>query len=90
MRSHIEWLSCRINASMDCLVRIKLVDLKVIDGKVVEGSEGLHPICVGLIFNYVLFNNGIYCGLGELKDKQPVLVMRQRVDDDVLPALFTI
>ncbi len=94
---HLGWLFHGTDHSIDGLVRIKLEDLakicdmnmqKVVDGKVTEGSPGLHPIYVELVFNYILFHAGIVCDMGELADKQPVIIMRRRVDDDVLSSIF--
>lgn len=86
-----------IDHSMDGLVRVKLEDLatmcgakmkNIVNGEVVEETPGDSPIYLALVFIYVLFNNGIVCNLGELKDKQPVVIMRLKVDGDIQPILY--
>jgi hypothetical protein len=92
---HLEWLLGQIDASKDGVIRIKLSDFaaacgmkmqKVVDGKVIEGSAGLHPTSAGWGFKYSLFHAGISYNMGKVDDGQPVMIMKRRTDDDVLPA----
>lgn len=91
---HLDWLNEQIDASKDGAIRIKLADFaaatgfkmqKVVDGKVVEGSPGLNPTSLGWGFKYALFHAGITYNMGKVEDGQPVMIMRKKVEGDVLP-----
>jgi hypothetical protein len=92
---HLDWLFEQIDASKDGAIRIKLADFaaatgfkmqKVANGKVVEGTAGLNPTSLGWGFKYSLFHSGITFNLGKIEDGQPVMIMRRKLDGDVLPA----
>lgn len=94
IKAHLEWLFEQIDASKDGAIRIKLADFagatgfkmqKVVDGKVVEGSTGLNPTSLGWGFKYSLYHAGITYNMGKVEDGQPVMIMRRKVDGDVLP-----
>src|SRR3972149_9993137 len=95
VQPHIDWLKEQIEKSKDGAIRIKLSDFaaacgmkmqKVVDGKVVEGSVGLHPTSAGWGFKYSLFHAGITYNMGKVEDGQPVMIMRRKLEGDVLPA----
>lgn len=94
IQKHIDWLREQIDNSDDGAIRVKLSDFarecgmpmkKVRDGKVVEGTPGLDPTSVGWGFKYSLFHAGIAFNLGKVEDGQPVMIMRLKTTDDVLP-----
>ena len=95
IKTHLDWLFEQIDASKDGAIRIKLSDFaaatgfkiqKVVDGKVVDGTPGLNPTSLGWGFKYSLFHSGIAFNLGKVEDGQPVMIMRRKMDGDVLPA----
>jgi hypothetical protein len=95
IQPHLEWLNEQIEKSADKTIRIKLADFaaatgfkmqKVVDGKVVENSPGLNPTSLGWGYKYSLFHSGITYNMGKVEDGQPVMIMRKKVDGDVLPA----
>lgn len=92
---HMGWLFEQIDASADKAIRVKLADFatatgfkmqKVVDGKVVEGTPGLNPTSLGWGFKYSLYHAGISYNMGKVEDGQPVMIMRRKVEGDVLPA----
>ena len=92
---HLDWLNEQIDKSVDKTIRIKLEDFakatgfkmqKVTEGKVVENSPGLNPTSLGWGFKYSLFHSGITYNMGKVEDGQPVMIMRKKVEGDVLPA----
>ena len=92
---HLNWLNEQIEAAKDGIIRIKLADFaaatgfkmqKVTEGKVVEGSNGLNPTSLGWGFKYALYHAGITYNMGKVEDGQPVMIMRKKVEGDVLPA----
>jgi hypothetical protein len=92
---HLDWLFGQIDAAKDHTIRIKLADFaaatgfkmqKVKDGKVIENSPGLNPTSLGWGFKYSLFHAGITYNMGKVEDGQPVMIMRKKVEGDVLPA----
>ena len=95
IQPHLDWLNEQIEKSPDKTIRIKLEDFakatgfkmqKVTEGKVVEGSGGLNPTSLGWGFKYSLYHAGITYNMGKVEDGQPVMIMRKKVDGDVLPA----
>jgi len=95
IQPHLDWLNEQIGNSKDGAIRIKLEDFakatgfkmqKVVDGKVVENSPGLNPTSLGWGFKYSLFHSGITYNMGKVEDGQPVMIMRKKVEGDVLPA----
>ena len=95
IKQHLDWLFGEIDKSKDVAIRIKLADFaaatgfkmqKVTEGKVVEGSSGLNPTSLGWGFKYVLYHAGIMYNAGKVEDGQPVMIMRRKVEGDVLPA----
>jgi len=95
IQPHLEWLDEQIEKSADKTIRVKLDDFakatgfkmqKVVDGKVVEGSVGLNPTSLGWGFKYSLYHAGITYNMGKVEDGQPVMIMRKKVEGDVLPA----
>jgi hypothetical protein len=93
--AHLDWLFEQIDASKDKTIRIKLADFagatgfkmqKVTDGKVVEGTPGLNPTSLGWGFKYSLYHAGITYNMGKVEDGQPVMIMRRKVEGDMLPA----
>jgi hypothetical protein len=95
IKQHLDWLFEQIDASKDGAIRIKLADFaaatgfkmqKVSEGKVVEGAPGLNPTSLGWGFKYSLFHSGIAFNLGKVEDGQPVMIMRRKLDGDILPA----
>jgi hypothetical protein len=95
IKPHLAWLNEQIDAAKDGTIRVKLADFaaatgfkmqKVVDGKVVENSGGLNPTSLGWGFKYSLFHSGITYNMGKVEDGQPVMIMRKKVDGDVLPA----
>jgi hypothetical protein len=94
IQPHLNWLNEQIAGSKDGAIRIKLEDFakatgfkmqKVKEGKVVEGSGGLNPTSLGWGFKYSLYHAGITYNMGKVEDGQPVMIMRKKVDGDVLP-----
>lgn len=92
---HLDWLFEQIDGSKDGAIRVKLADFaaatgfkmqKVVEGKVVEGSNGLNPTSLGWGFKYALFHAGITYNMGKVEDGQPVMIMRRKLEGDVLPA----
>jgi hypothetical protein len=92
---HLPWLFEKIAEDKDGIIRVKLADFaaachmkmqKVTDGKVVEGSAGLNPTSLGWGFKYALFHAGIAYNMGKVDDGQQVMIMKKRVEGDVLPA----
>jgi hypothetical protein len=92
--AHLPWLMGEIDKSKDGAIRVKLADFaaacgfkmqKVVEGKVVEGSAGLNPTSLGWGFKYALFHAGIAYNMGKVDDGQPVMIMRRKADNDVLP-----
>lgn len=95
VKAHLDWLFEQIDNSKDGAIRIKLADFaaatgfkmqKVKEGKVVEGTPGLNPTSLGWGFKYSLFHLGITYNMGKVEDGQPVMIMRRKMDGDVLPA----
>jgi hypothetical protein len=95
IQQHLDWLFEQIDKSPDKTIRIKLADFaaatgfkmqKVTEGKVVENSPGLNPTSLGWGFKYSLFHSGITYNMGKVEDGQPVMIMRRKVEGDVLPA----
>ena len=95
IKQHLDWLFGEIDKSKDGAIRIKLADFaaatgfkmqKVTEGKVVEGSSGLNPTSLGWGFKYSLFHAGIMYNAGKVEDGQPVMIMRRKVEGDMLPA----
>lgn len=97
IQKHLDWLKEQIaisEADSDGAIRVKLADFatecgmkmkKVKDGKVVDGTPGLDPTSLGWGFKYSLHHAGISFNLGKVEDGQPVMIMRLRGKDDVLP-----
>ena len=94
IQEHLSWLFEQIDASKDGVIRVKLADFaaatgfkmqKVTEGNIVEGTPGLNPTSLGWGFKYSLFHSGIAFTLGKVEDGQPVMIMRKKVEGDVLP-----
>ena len=94
IKQHLDWLFGEIDKSKDGAIRIKLADFaaatgfkmqKVTEGKVVEGTGGLNPTSLGWGFKYALYHAGITYNMGKVEDGQPVMIMRRKVEGDVLP-----
>jgi len=58
---------------------------KVVEGKAVDEPGKLNPTSLGWGFKYSLFHAGIMYNMGKVEDGQPVMIMRRKVDSDVLP-----
>ena len=95
VKAHLDWLFEQIDNSKDGAIRVKLADFaaatgfkmqKVVDGKVVDGTPGLNPTSLGWGFKYSLFHAGISYNMGKVEDGQPVMIMRRKMDGDILPA----
>ena len=95
VKAHLDWLFEQIDNSKDGAIRIKLADFagatgfkmqKVVEGKVVDGTPGLNPTSLGWGFKYSLFHAGITYNMGKVEDGQPVMIMRRKMDGDILPA----
>ena len=95
IKTHLDWLFEQIDNSKDGAIRVKLADFagatgfkmqKVVEGKVVDGTPGLNPTSLGWGFKYSLFHAGISYNMGKVEDGQPVMIMRRKMDGDILPA----
>lgn len=95
LKPHVEWLDDQIENSEDGAIRVKLADFakacgkvmkKVVNGEVVPNAPGLDPTSLGWGFKYVLFHAGFGLTMGKIDDGQPVMVIRKKVDGEMLPA----
>ncbi len=94
IKPHRQWLIEQIEGAEDGTIRVKLADFakacgkvmkKVVDGKTVDGSPGLDPTSLGWGFKYVLYHAGFFFTMGTTEDRQPVLILRKKIESDVLP-----
>jgi len=94
IKEHLPWLFEKIDEAKDHTIRVKLSDFadatgfkmqKVVEGKAVDEPGKLNPTSLGWGFKYSLFHAGIMYNMGKVEDGQPVMIMRRKVDSDVLP-----
>lgn len=81
---HVEFLKEGISESKDGNVRVRVADLAKAMGMV-----GKHETSIYWGLKYVLFGEGLVVTTGQTKDGEPVLIMREKVEGDVLPASLT-
>ena len=53
---------------------------------IISSVQGLNPTSLGWGFKYGLFHLGITYNMGKVEDGQPVMIMRRKMDGDILPA----
>ena len=81
---HVEFLKNAIEDSADGTIRVAVTDLAKS-----MGMTGRHETSIYWGLKYVLFHEGIVVTTGQTKDGSPVLIMRNKVEGDVLPESLT-
>ena len=81
---HIGFLKEGIGGAKDGSIRVRVADLAK-----AMGMTGKHETSIYWGLKYVLFGEGIVVTTGQTKDNEPVLIMREKREGDVLPASLT-
>lgn len=81
---HVAFLKEGIAAAKDGSIRVRVTDLAK-----AMGMTGKHETSIYWGLKYTLFAEGIVVTTGQTKDNEPVLVMREKQEGDVLPASLT-
>lgn len=81
---HLAFLKDGIAQSKDGNVRVKVEDLAK-----AMGMTGKHETSIYWGLKYTLFAEGLVVTTGQTKANEPVLVIREKKDGDVLPASLT-
>lgn len=81
---HVGFLRDGITGSKDGSIRVRVSDLSK-----AMGMTGKHETSIYWGLKYTLFAEGIVVTTGQTKDNEPVLIMRERREGDVLPASLT-
>ncbi len=78
---HLGFLMTGIAAAKDGSIRVRVVDIAK-----AMGMPGKHETSMYWGLKYVLFAEGLVVTTGQTKDNEPVLIMREKKEGDVLPA----
>jgi hypothetical protein len=81
---HVSFLKDGIAAAKDGSIRVRVADLSK-----AMGMTGKHETSIYWGLKYTLFAEGIVVTTGQTKDNEPVLIMREKKEGDVLPASLT-
>lgn len=81
---HVEFLKDEVAKSKDGNIRILVTDLAKI-----LNMTGKHETSIYWGLKYTLFSEGLVVTTGQTKNNEPVLIMREKKYDDVLPASLT-
>lgn len=81
---HIGFLKEGIAAAKDGSIRVRVADLAK-----AMGMTGKHETSIYWGLKYTLFAEGLVVTTGQTKDNEPVLVIREKQEGDVLPASLT-
>lgn len=88
LASHIDWIKEKIENSKDGYIRVKTGDLAQSMGmklKTARDGPGLHETSIYWGVRDAIWEDGIIVETGKLKDNSPVLKMRFRRPEDILP-----
>jgi hypothetical protein len=81
---HVAFLKEGISGAKDGSIRVRVADLSK-----AMGMTGKHETSIYWGLKYTLFAEGIVVTTGQTKDNEPVLIMREKKEGDVLPASLT-
>ena len=81
---HVAFLKEGIAAAKDGSIRVRVVDLAK-----AMGMTGKHETSIYWGLKYVLFTEELVVTTGQTKDNEPVLIVREKKEGDVLPASLT-
>jgi hypothetical protein len=81
---HVAFLKEGIAAAKDGSIRVRVADLAKAMGMV-----GKHETSIYWGLKYVLFAEDLVVTTGQTKDNEPVLIVREKKEGDVLPASLT-
>jgi hypothetical protein len=81
---HLGFLRDGIANAKDGSVRVKVEDLAK-----AMGMTGKHETSIYWGLKYVLFGEGLVVTTGQTKANEPVLVIREKKEGDILPASLT-
>ena len=81
---HVQFLKNGIAAAKDGSIRVKVTDLAK-----AMGMTGKHETSIYWGLKYTLFAEDIVVTTGQTKDNEPVLIMREKKEGDILPASLT-
>ena len=81
---HVAFLKEGIAAAKDGSIRVRVADL----AKAI-GMTGKHETSIYWGLKYVLFAEDLVVTTGQTKDNEPVLIIREKKEGDILPASLT-
>ncbi len=81
---HVAFLKEGIGAAKDGSIRVRVADLAK-----AMGMTGKHETSIYWGLKYVLFAEDLVVTTGQTKDNEPVLIIREKKEGDVLPASLT-
>lgn len=81
---HIGFLREGIGSAKDGSIRVRVADLSK-----AMGMTGKHETSIYWGLKYTLFAEGLVVTTGQTKDNEPVLIIREKKEGDVLPASLT-
>lgn len=81
---HVGFLREGIAGAKDGSIRVRVTDLAK-----AMGMTGKHETSIYWGLKYTLFAEGLVVTTGQTKDNEPVLIIREKKEGDVLPASLT-
>ena len=81
---HIGFLKEGIAGAKDGSIRVRVTDLAK-----AMGMTGKHETSIYWGLKYVLFAEDLVVTTGQTKDNEPVLIIREKKEGDILPASLT-
>ena len=81
---HVAFLREGITAAKDGSIRVRVTDIAK-----AMGMTGKHETSIYWGLKYVLFAEGLVVTTGQTKDNEPVLIVREKKEGDILPASLT-